>query len=92
VSFVNAKVFALNPDEYLGVRMGFQGRVVSQGPGSAWLELEDETGRLLVGTERLGMRIECGKNSQIKLVGTLTKLKQGNMLYLSVDDLLSCKV
>ena len=91
VTFVNAKVFALNPDEYVGVRMGFQGKVLREGPGGAWLEVEDETGRLLVGTERLSQRIACPKNSQVQMIGSLSKLREGNVLYFSLENLVSCK-
>jgi hypothetical protein len=89
VTFVQSKAFALNPEEYLQVRMGFRGKVVEVGPGAAFMELEDESGRLFASTERKGDRLTCPVGKQIEVVGSLNRVQKA--LYFSVEKLVSCK-
>ncbi len=89
--FVKAKVFALNADDYLGVKVSVKGRVVREGPASAWFEMEDETGRVLVSSERLARRIRCSKGSEAAAEGTLRRVPGAEGLYFSMESLLHCR-
>ena len=89
--FVNAKVFALNPDEYLGVHVAVRGRVSREGPASAWFEMEDETGRILVSSERLSSRVACAKGSSAAAEGVLRRVSGADGLYFSMENLLHCR-
>jgi len=90
-SYVNAKVFSLNPDAYLGVRLAVKGRVVREGPAGSWFELEDDTGRVLIGTERLSRRVTCAQGSQAAAEGALRKLSGDQGLYFSMESLIHCR-
>jgi hypothetical protein len=90
-NFVNAKVFALDPAGYLGVTMAVRGRVVREGPGGAWFELEDETGKVLVSTERLSTRASCSAGSQAAAEGVLQRLSGDEGLYFSMENLIHCR-
>jgi len=47
------KVLSLNPDEYVGSRVHLSGRVQGVGPADSYLLVEDDTGRIMVGTEQI---------------------------------------
>ena len=89
--FVKAKVFALNADDYLGVRVSVKGRVVREGPAAAWFEMEDDTGRVLVSSERLPYRIRCGKGAEAAVEGVLRRVPGAEGLYFSMESLLHCR-
>ena len=87
---VKAKVFALNPNEYIGSKVELSGRVTQIGPGNAYFTLEDDTGRVLVTSERLESRVSCPPNARIALSGRLARLKTAGGLYFSIDEVLDC--
>jgi hypothetical protein len=89
--FVNAKVFALNPDQFQGVHVAVRGRVTRVGPASAWFEMEDETGRILVSSERVSTRVRCAEGSQIEAEGVLRSVSGDDGLYFSMENLLHCR-
>ena len=90
VTFVKAKVFALNPDNFLQKRMGITGKVTRVGPGDAWFEIEDETGKLIVSSERLSQKIDCRPGAIASFVGSLNRLSDGSSLYFSIEKFVSC--
>lgn len=90
-AFVDAKAFALSPEESVGAELAVKGRVVREGPAGAWFELEDDTGRVLVSTERLVGRVSCPVGAQAAAEGVLRGLRGGRGLYFSMHSLLHCR-
>ncbi|MEN9825165.1 MAG: hypothetical protein RI953_910 [Pseudomonadota bacterium] len=84
------KVLSLNPDEYVGSRVHLSGRVQGVGPADSYLLVEDDTGRIMVGTEQIAQKTGCLPNSKIELIGTLRRLKSVPQPYFSMDSLLEC--
>lgn len=84
------KVLSLNPDEYIDTRIQLSGKVQGVGPAESYLLVEDDTGRIMVGTEDIAFKISCSKDSKIELIGTLRRLKSLPQPYFSMDSLLSC--
>jgi hypothetical protein len=89
--FVNAKVFALDPDPYLGVLVAVKGRVIREGPAQAWFEMEDDTGKLLVSSERLSARAGCRQGAAVAVEGVLRRVSGAEGLYFSMENLLHCR-
>ncbi|MEY4064938.1 MAG: hypothetical protein RIR26_1146 [Pseudomonadota bacterium] len=87
---VKIKVLSLNPEEYFGTQIQLKGKVVALGPAEAYWVVEDETGRVLVGTERIARKMGCQSQSQVELEGTLLKLKSVSQPYFSMKKLISC--
>lgn len=85
------KVLSLNPDEYIGSRVHLSGKVQGIGPAESYLLVEDDTGRIMVGTEQIAHKVGCPGQSKIELVGTLRRLKSVPQPYFSMESLLSCK-
>ncbi|MEN9810713.1 MAG: hypothetical protein RLZZ488_2280 [Pseudomonadota bacterium] len=85
------KVLSLNPDEYIGSRVQLSGKVQGVGPAESYLLVEDDTGRIMVGTEQIAHKVGCPGQSKIELVGTLRRLKSVPQPYFSMESLLSCK-
>lgn len=85
------KVLSLNPEEYIGSRVQLSGKVQGVGPAESYLVVEDDTGRIMVGTEQIAQKISCPANAKIELVGTLRRLKSVSQPYFSMDSLLDCK-
>jgi hypothetical protein len=85
------KVLSLNPDEYLGNRVFLSGKVQSVGPAEAYLVVEDDTGRIMVGTEQIAQKAGCPTQAKIELAGTLRTLKSVSQPYFSMDSLVECK-
>ena len=85
------KVLSLNPDEYIGNRVYLAGRVQGVGPAESFLIIEDDTGRILVGTEQIAQKVGCQQNSKIEIAGTLRHLKSVSQPYFSMDSLVDCK-
>ncbi len=85
------KVLSLNPDEYIGNRVYLAGRVQGVGPAESYLIIEDDTGRILVGTEQIAHKVGCQQNAKIELAGTLRHLKSVSQPYFSMDSLVDCK-
>jgi len=87
---VKIKVLSLNPEEYFGTRIQLKGKVVSVGPAEAYWVVEDDTGRVMVGTERIAQKMSCQNQAQVELEGTLLKLKSVSQPYFSMKKLISC--
>jgi hypothetical protein len=81
----------LNPDEYIGSRVYLNGKVQGVGPAEAYLVVEDDTGRIMVGTEQIAHKVGCPTHSKIELAGTLRTLKSVSQPYFSMDSLVECK-
>jgi hypothetical protein len=88
---IKIKVLSLNPDEYIGSKVHLTGKVTGVGPAESYLLVEDDTGRIMVGTEQIAAKIGCNTQSQVELVGTLRRLKNISQPYFSMENLLSCK-
>lgn len=88
---VKAKVFALNPQEYVGAPVELSGKVTAVGPAQSYFVVEDETGKVLVTTERLGDRVRCGKDATARLTGRLSQAKASKSFYLSMEALHECR-
>jgi hypothetical protein len=89
-AYVNAKVFALNPEEYVDTLVAVKGKVVQEGPSSAWSQWEDETGRILVSTETVPYKVACPVGSRVAARGVLRRLSGEQGLYFSLKSLLHC--
>lgn len=89
--FVNAKVFALDPERHLGVLVSVRGRVIREGPAQAWFEMEDDTGKLLVSSERLSERAGCRQGATVAVEGVLRRVSGAEGLYFSMENLLHCR-
>ena len=61
------------------------------GPAESYLVVEDDTGRIMVGTEQIAQKIGCNSRSKVELVGTLRRLKSLPQPYFSMENLISCK-
>jgi hypothetical protein len=85
------KVLSLNPEEYIGSRVFLNGKVQGVGPAASYLVVEDDTGRIMVGTEQIAHKVSCPPNSRIELAGTLRNLKSVSQPYFSMDSLVECK-
>ncbi|MBM3383321.1 MAG: hypothetical protein FJY29_12925 [Betaproteobacteria bacterium] len=88
---IKIKVLSLNPDEYIGSKVQIQGTVSGVGLAESYLVVEDDTGRILVGTEQIAQKTGCSGRSKVELVGTLRRLKSLPQPYFSMENLLSCK-
>lgn len=87
---VKIKVLSLNPEEYFGTPIQLKGKLVSVGPAESYLVVEDDTGRVMVGTERIAQKLSCQKQAQVELEGTLLNLKTVAQPYFSMKKLISC--
>ena len=90
-SAIKIKVLSLNPDEYVGSKVQVSGKVSGVGPGESYFLVEDDTGRILVGTEQISRKVGCPSQSNIELLGTLRRLKSVPQPYFSMESLISCK-
>jgi hypothetical protein len=88
---IKIKVLSLNPDEYIGSKVQIQGTVSGVGPAESYLVVEDDTGRIMVGTEQIAQKTGCNSRSKVELVGTLRRLKSLPQPYFSMENLISCK-
>jgi hypothetical protein len=88
---IKIKVLSLNPDEYIGSKVHISGKVTGVGPAESYLLVEDDTGRIMVGTEQIAQKVGCASLSQVELVGTLRRLKSLPQPYFSMENLLTCK-
>ena len=87
---VKIKVLSLNPDEYIGSKVLLTGKVTGVGPADSYLLVEDDTGRILVGTEQIAAKIGCANQAKVELVGSLRRLKSLPQPYFSMEKMLSC--
>lgn len=85
------KALSFNPDEFIGSKIYLSGKVQGVGPAESYLLVEDDTARIMVGTEQIAQKVGCSPNSKIELVGTLRRLKNVPQTYFSMDSLISCK-
>ena len=88
---VKIKVLSLNPDGYIGAKLHLSGKVTGIGPADSYLMVEDDTGRIMVGTEQIASKIGCDPQAKVELVGTLRRLKSLPQPYFSMEKLLSCQ-
>lgn len=88
---IKIKVLSLNPDEYIGSAVHISGKITGVGPAESYLLVEDDTGRIMVGTEQIAQKVGCASLSQVELVGTLRRLKSVPQPYFSMENLLNCK-
>ena len=88
---IKIKVLSLNPEEYIGSKVLISGKVAGVGPAESYLLVEDDTGRIMVGTEQIAQKVGCTTFSQVELVGTLRRLKSLPQPYFSMENLLTCK-
>jgi hypothetical protein len=88
---IKIKVLSLNPEEYIGSRVQIQGTVSGVGPAESYFMVEDDTGRIMVGTEQIAQKLGCNPHSKVELVGILRRLKSLPQPYFSMENLISCK-
>ncbi len=84
-NLVNAKVFALNPNEFLGQRVFLSGKLAKSGPGGSFFVFADDSGKILVTTERVASPLGCPEGSSVTLSGALTKTEKSGHTYFSLD-------
>ena len=89
-NFVKAKVFALNPGEYIGKRVFLVGKVKKTGPAGSFFVFEDESGRVLVTSERVARPTSCEEGAPVTLSGKLLKTPSSDEAFFSMDSLLEC--
>lgn len=87
---VDIKSLSLNPDRFIGARVKIAGKLTGVGPADSYLLVEDQTGRIMVGTEQIAQRISCPNASRVELVGTLRRLKNLPHPYFSMENLIHC--
>ena len=89
-SQVDIKSLSLNPDRFIGTKVKINGSVTGVGPADAYLLVEDNTGRIMVGTEQIAEKVSCSAQSKVELEGTLRRLKNLPQPYFSMEKLIHC--
>jgi hypothetical protein len=87
---VEAKSFALAPKDYENVEVSVSGKIVAFGAGESFFVVEDNTGRVLVSTEKITTQLKCKIGHQLKAVGSLKVLPDNLGQYFSISRLESC--
>lgn len=86
-----AKLFVLNPEEYLGTRLTLAGTVSHTVPAESFFILEDDTGKVVVSTHRTASKIDCPVGSRVAVEGALEKLEKKSQYYFAMERLIECK-
>lgn len=84
------KNLALNPAEFMGQKFALQGRITSPSPGLVAFMLEDNTGTVLVTTERMAERFPCSVGDRAVIVGRVAKNPKTDSVYVSAESLEEC--
>jgi hypothetical protein len=88
---VKAKSFALAPKDYENVEVSVAGKIVALGPGESFFIIEDETGKIMISTEKITTVLKCEVGHELKAVGTLKVLPDNLGQYFSISRLDSCR-
>jgi hypothetical protein len=88
---ITAKSFALAPRDYENVEVSVSGKIVALGPGESFFIVEDETGKIMVSTEKISSQLRCEVGHQLKAVGSLKVLPESLGQYFSISRLESCR-
>ena len=88
---IQAKVFALTPEEHLGKPVHVSGILTRPGPGKAYFFLRDETGTVLVTTESLGEPFPCANDTGILAMGVVRKAESTGGTYVSITKVIDCR-
>jgi hypothetical protein len=87
---VKAKSFALAPKDYENVEVSISGKITALGSGSAFYIIEDDTGKIMVSTEKINSSVKCNVGDLLKAVGALKVLPENLGQYFSITRLESC--
>ena len=88
---IKTNALLMAADQYLHTYQVVEGTVANIGPAGSFFVLEDNTGQLMITTEKSAKAFGCALNSKIKIAGTLQKIEIKQVsYYLSMNRLVDC--
>lgn len=91
LAVLEVKNLALNPREFVGKAFLLQGRVTKPSPGFVTFVMEDETGSVLVTTEKIGYKFNCPAGSRATIAGHVARDSVRDSVYFSAERVEACQ-